>query len=38
MYVVRHHDPGAEIVESPLVGSDQDGVRNQIGNPLLFEP
>jgi len=38
MHVVRHHDPGAKIVEAPLVGADQDGVRDQIGNPLVFEP
>ncbi len=38
MDVVRHHDPRAEMVEAPLVGADQDGVRNQIGNPPVIEP
>jgi len=28
---------GAEIVEAPLVGADQDGVRDPLGNPLVFE-
>jgi len=38
VYVVRHHDPSAEFVEAPLVGSAQDGVRDQIANPPVFEP
>ncbi len=36
--MIRHYDPGAELVEAPLVGSDQDGVRDQLSNPLIFEP
>jgi hypothetical protein len=38
MYVVPHHDPGEEIVEAPLVGSDQDGMPDWVGYALVFEP